>query len=462
MRITSISIAGALERALHPTQLLVLSFGTAILVGAALLATPWASVGDRLGLVDALFTATSATCVTGLVVVDTGRDLSLFGQGVVLALVQLGGLGIMTYSSVFLVMAGGGLSFRGEALIQETLGRKARTTPERLVRSVFVFTLAIEAVGAAVLTAGFSRTMSLGQAAYNGVFHSVSAFCNAGFSLFSTSFVDYRGDWVLNATVMGLIVAGGLGFTVLQDLADAWSDRRAGRAVRLQLHTKVVLGTTAFLVGVGAVGVWAFEARNALAGLPWHEQMAAALFQSVTARTAGFNTLDYATLTNTTLFLSILLMFVGASPGSCGGGIKTSTFAVVAGLFRARVLARRQVSLFRRTVPEGTVARSVSILMASFAFVTLVTFALLATEVGPVPHTAGGGRFLELFFEAVSAFGTVGLSTGTTPTLSTAGRLLLVGVMFVGRVGPLTLAMAIGRKRGAGVFQYAEEDLMVG
>jgi len=462
VRINSVSTAAFLERVLHPTQMLVLSFGIAILGGTLLLMTPWASTGTPLGFVDALFTATSATCVTGLIVVDTGRDLTPFGQTVVLTLIQLGGLGIMTYSSVFLLVVGRGLSFRGEALIEETLGRKTRTSPQRLVRDVFRFTFVIEAAGTVLLSIGFARTMPWPDAVYAGVFHSISAFCNAGFSLFSTSFSDYRGDWLLNLTVMGLIVAGGLGFMVLEDLADAWQDVRRGRKPRLHLHTKVVLVTTGVLVLGGAAGVWAFEARNALAGLPWHEQVLACLFQSVTARTAGFNTLDYATLTNTTLFLSILLMFIGASPGSCGGGIKTSTFAVVFGLFRDRLRARERVSLFRRTVPEETVGRAVAIVMASFTFVTLATFALLATELGSVPHGEAGGTFLEILFETVSAFGTVGLSTGVTPDLTVPGRLLVTFVMFVGRVGPLTLAMAVGRKREPGRFLYAEENLMVG
>ncbi|GAB4276409.1 MAG: TrkH family potassium uptake protein [Deferrisomatales bacterium] len=456
------SLSSRLERSLHPTQVLVLSFGGAALAGTLLLMTPWASVQRPLGFVDALFTATSAVCVTGLVVVDTGSYLSHFGQGVVLALIQLGGLGIMTYSSVFLMVLGRRLSFRGQALIEDTLGRQERASAHRLVRDVFLFTVAIEAAGAVVLTAVFARSRPWADALYHGVFHSVSAFCNAGFSLYATSFVAYRGDWILNGTVIALIVAGGLGFTVLEDLAGAAGSRRAGRPVRLRLHTKVVLTTTGLLIAGGTLGVWVFESRNALAGLGRGETFLACLFQSVTPRTAGFNTLDYSNLTNTTLFFSILLMFIGASPGSCGGGIKTSTFAVVAALFRDRVLARHRVHLFRRTLPEETVARSVAILLASFAFVTLVTFALLASEIGPVPHRQGGGTFLEYFFEVVSAFGTVGLSTGVTASLSTFGKLLITFVMFVGRLGPLTMAMAIGKKPGRGKYQFAEESLMVG
>ena len=451
-----------LERALHPTQVVVLSFAGAILVGACLLATPWACTGERVSFVDALFTSTSACCVTGLVVVDTGTRFSGLGQGVILTLIELGGLGIMTYSTVFLVLMGRRLSFRGHSLVEDTLGRKGTVSTDRLIRDVFLYTFAIEAVGALLLTASFGRRMSLGAAVYNGVFHSISAFCNAGFSTFSTSLMDYRGDWLCNLTVMGLIVVGGIGFTVMEDAREALWRRRAGERMRLQLHTKVVLLITAALIVAGFLGVWAFEARNTLEALPWDQKILACLFQSVTPRTAGFNTLDYGKLSNSTLFFTILLMFVGASPGSTGGGIKTSTFAVVLALSRSRILARSRVSLFRRTLPEDTVSRSVAILMASFVLVTVVTFALLTTEIGDVAYAAGQKRFIEVMFEAVSAFGTVGLSTGITPTLSSAGKLLLVFLMFVGRVGPLTLAIAIGRKAEKGRFQYAEENLMVG
>ncbi len=452
----------ALERTLQPTQILVLSFGGAILVGTVLLQTRWAATGAPLTWLDALFTATSATCVTGLIVVDTGKDLSLFGQWTVLGLIQLGGLGIMTFSSVFLLMLRRRLSFRGQSMVRETLGRKERSSVQRLIRDVFLFTFGIEIVGALLLLVVFLRDHPTQAALFSSVFHSISAFCNAGFSLYATSLTEYRGDWILNLTVMILIVMGGLGFTVLEDLADAWSDRRAGRAAKLSLHSKVVLSFTGGLIVGGAFLIWAFESRNALQGMGVSETLLACLFQSVTSRTAGFNTLDYAMLTNTTLFITILLMFIGAGPGSCGGGIKVSTFALVLALFRDRLLARNRVHLYRRTMPEETVSRSVALLLASFTFVTVVTFLILGTEIGPVPHYQGGGRFLELFFEVVSAFGTVGLSTGATATLSPLGKLLIIASMFVGRLGPLTLALAVGGKATRGRFQYAEENLMVG
>jgi len=461
--ITPVSFWTFLERHVHPTQVLVLSFGVVILIGAGLLMLPWASAGAPLGFVDALFTATSATCVTGLVVVDTGTALNPFGQGVVLALIQLGGLGIMTYSSIFLLLASGRLSFRGLAIVHETLGRRqGQISVGRLVRDVFFYTLGIEVVGAVLLTVVFARTLPLPQAFGQGLFHSVSAFCNAGFALRGTSFMDYRGDALINLTLIALIVLGGLGFIVLEDLADAWRGRRAKRRFQPMLHTKVVLSTTGLLTAVGALTIWLFERKNALVGMPWGETALACLFQSVTARTAGFNTLDYAALTNTTLFFTTLLMFVGASPGSCGGGIKTTTLAVVLALFRDRLLGRQRTRLFRRVLPEAVVVRAVALLIASFAFVTVIALALSVLETGPVPHRDGGNSFLGLFFESISAFGTVGLSTGVTPTLSTPGRLLIAMAMFVGRLGPLTMAVAIRQANGSEEFQYAEESLMVG
>jgi trk system potassium uptake protein TrkH len=455
------SLRALTDRRLRPTQVLVLAFAAAIAAGTALLLTPWAAVGAPLSFVDALFTATSATCVTGLVVVDTGTALTGFGQGVVLALVQLGGLGIMTYSSLILLVLGRKLSFRGESLLVDTLGRKGPVSPRRLVRQVFVFTLAVEAAGALLLTAAFARTRSLAEAIRQGVFHSISAFCNAGFSLFPDSLVGFRADPWVNAVVMALIVLGGLGFVVLVDLTDG--ARRAARREKfhLRLHTKVVLAYSGALVVAAAGLFYLFEARNSLAGLPWGEGLLASLFQAVTPRTAGFNTLDYGALRDVTLFFTILLMFVGASPGSCGGGIKTTSLAVVAALFRNRMRGDPHVTLFRRTVPEEVVSRSISIFVVSFVLASALAFLLLLTEVVPQPHRGEQGVFLDLLFETVSAYGTVGLSTGVTAHLSMWGKAILIGAMFAGRLGPLTLAMAVGRTPRRHI-RYAEEDLIVG
>jgi trk system potassium uptake protein TrkH len=304
--------------------------------------------------------------------------------------------------------------------------------------------------------------MPVGDAIYAAVFHSISAFCNAGFSLFPTSLEAYRGNWLVNLTIAALIVVGGVGFVVVEDLSTAAQDWRAGRGWRLRLHSKVVLVVTGLLVLAGGIGVFTFERHNALAGLPGDEVFLACLFQSVTARTAGFSTVDYSGLTNATLFLSVLLMLIGGSPGSCAGGIKTTTVAVVVSLFRDRLLGRARVRMAHRTVPDRSVAQSVSMLVGTLAFVIFVAFALVAVELGPVPHRTAGGTFLEMLFEVVSAVGTVGLTTGVTPTLSATGKILLVSAMFVGRLGPLTLVAALARARRPAKLEYAEEDLLIG
>jgi trk system potassium uptake protein TrkH len=451
-----------LDRHLRPAQLLVLAFAVVILCGTVLLTLPWASRAAPLTLVDALFTSTSATCVTGLVVVDTGTRLSGFGQGVVLALIQLGGLGIMTYSSLVLLALGGRLSFRGEALVQDTLGARNDISPGNIVRNVFLFTLVAETLGALALSARFVGAAGFWQGLYSGVFHSVSAFCNAGFALRADSFVTERGDWWVNGTLMVLITLGGLGFVVLNDVVEALGRLRRRHRARLRLHSKVVLVWSALLTGGGAAAILLLESNTALAGLPWDERLLASLFQSVTARTAGFNTLDYGALADVSLLVTIVLMFIGASPGSCGGGIKTTSAAVVAALFWNRMCGRTRVTLFRRTVPDAEVTRAITILVAATAVVTIASFLLTLTEVPPHPHRGETAVFLDMAFETVSAFGTVGLSTGITAGLSALGKLLVTALMFAGRLGPLTLAMAVGTTRSAADFSYAEENLMVG
>ncbi|MDF1552363.1 MAG: TrkH family potassium uptake protein [Deferrisomatales bacterium] len=446
---------------MRPAQVLVLAFAAAILAGTALLLTPWAATGAPLSFVDALFTATSATCVTGLVVVDTATDLTGFGQGVVLALVQLGGLGIMTYSSLILVVLGQKLSFRGESLLVDTLGRKGAVSPRQLVRQVFVFTLGVELTGALLLTAAFSRTHPMAESLTLGVFHSISAFCNAGFSLFSDNLMGYRADPWVNGVVMALIVLGGLGFVVSADLTDATRRAAQGEKFRVQLHTKVVLSYSGALVILGGAAFYLFEVHNSLAALPWGERLLVSLFQAITPRTAGFNTLDYGTLRDATLFFTIILMFIGASPGSCGGGIKTTSLAVVVALFRNRMRGNPHVTLFHRTIPEEVVNRAISIFVVSFVLASALAFLLLVAEVVPQAHRGEQAVFLDLLFETVSAYGTVGLSTGMTAHLSGLGKTILVGAMFAGRLGPLTLAMAVGRTPRRHT-RYAEEDIIVG
>lgn len=446
---------------LHPARLMVGSFAGAILAGTLLLSTPWASSsGTPVRPVDALFTATSATCVTGLIVKDTGSDFSLFGQTVILVLLQLGGLGIMTFSVSLALVLGRGLSKRRAVVMQDLLDQESVRDLLGLVRFIAVVTLLIEAAGAVALFACFASRQGLTWAtaprlAHVAVFHSISAFCNAGFSLFRTSFQGWQGDVWVNGVLAVLIVVGGLGFPVLRDLMLLGRRRRlaAGRAPGLRTHTKVVLVTSAALIVVGAVVFYFVDASHTLGGQPPRSQVLASFFQSITARTAGFNTVHIGSVGHAGLLLLMLLMFIGASPGSTGGGVKTTTAAAVWSSAWAALRGRPRAELFRRTVPRDVVRRAVALLTFSVLVLAVAGIALMSVEEQP---------FEDLAFELVSAFGTVGLSTGATPLLTDAGRLIITALMFIGRLGPLTLALLfVGEARHA-AYAYPEERMMIG
>ncbi|NOY52427.1 MAG: hypothetical protein GXP58_02275 [Deltaproteobacteria bacterium] len=453
---------GRIKR-LHPNTLLIGSFALAILVGAVFLHARFSLAGGPVSFLDALFTATSAVCVTGLTVVDTGSRFSTTGQGILLLLIQMGGLGIMTYSTVVILVLGRRLTFKGRELVQGTLSHKTDLSVSTLVKNVFIMTLLFEGVGWALLFFRWRTLFPLKEAFFQALFHSVSAFCNAGFSLFSRSLVDYRGDPWVNGVILVLIIAGGLGFLVLRELQKFTAAKfLQKKRISISTHTRTVLVMTGLLIIAGAAGFLVLEWKNALAGASFGEKGLMALFQSITPRTAGFNTVDYHLLTNGTLLFTIILMFIGASPGSTGGGIKTTSFAVLLAMAHSKWKAREDTVLFRRTVPSETVARAISIILLSLLLILLGTMALMITELGDIPHPASRGLFLEYLFETVSAFGTVGLSTGVTPTLSAAGKIILMILMFVGRVGPITVALAISGERKEELFSYPEENIMVG
>jgi trk system potassium uptake protein TrkH len=446
----------------HPSRTIIFSFLGAIVLGWILLSLPQASRETPLSLVDSLFTATSATCVTGLIVVDTGSRFTPFGQVVILALIQLGGLGIMTFSTLFLLMVGKGLSIKHRLILQESLSQYPLKDMFRLLRYVISFTLVVEVLGALLLYGRFIRLYPPGQAAYHAVFHSISAFCNAGFSLYQTSFVAFQSDLGINLVMTALIILGGLGFFVMADLniMERLTSFKTPR--RLSLHTKTVFAVTGSLLLAGTLLVLLLEWRNTLAGLPIETKLITSFFQAVTARTAGFNTLFTDKLNNATLFLLITLMFIGASPGSTGGGIKTSTFGVLVALMLARLRGRRNVELFHRTVSLAIVSRAISVAALALITVAFITIVLTVTEGGLVNSHLERGRFLELLFETTSAFGTVGLSTGVTSSLTILGKILVSITIFIGRVGPLTLALAIGQKAVRSTYEYPEENVMVG
>lgn len=446
-----------IKRGFTPHQVLILSFLVLISLGTFLLALPISTNGPGLSFIDALFTSTSATCVTGLIVVDTGSRFTPFGRWVILFLIQLGGLGIMTYSTFFILLFTRKLSFRGREIIQQTISSNIYADIGKLLRSILYFTFSIEALGALILFLRFYSQFPFNKSVYFGVFHSISAFCNAGFSPFSRSLIGYRADPVINLVMAILIIIGSLGFMAILDIKRfiLWKEKEKKRM--LTLHTKIVLLSTGILIGGSTVLIFLFEFGQSFHGFSYPVKFLSSFFQAVTPRTAGFNTVNIGNLANPTILLLMVLMFIGASPGSCGGGIKTSTFSVLIALFSARLRGRKRVHLFGRALPQETTARSISILVSSVLVIFLFTLALMAVSGG-----GERGLFPQILFEVLSAFGTVGLSMGLTPYLTILGKLLIVTVMFIGRVGPLTVAMAVGESKEGVRYRYPEENVMVG
>lgn len=443
---------------LSPPHQLIASFAAIIFIGAALLMLPVSTTKGSIHPIDALFTATSAVCVTGLTVLDTGKDFTLFGQMVILGLIQCGGIGIITFSLFFMAILGKALPYYGRKTAEETFSYKGGEDFYAILKAVIIFTFSIEIVGALLLSIRFIPLYSAAKGSYYAVFHSISAFCNAGFSTFSNNLMDFKSDYLVNLVITGMIITGGLGFVVLHELrAGAFS-----RMARISLHSRLVLMVTGVLLIGGMLLFMLLEWNNTLEGLPTQTKVLASWFQSVTPRTAGFNTLDYGMMTDATLFLTILLMFVGASPGSTGGGIKTSTIGVFIALAISRYRGREEVSLFNRAIPKDVVFKAFSVgLISGVLVVTFVIF-ILGTELGATPHSETRGVFVNLLFEAMSAFGTVGLSTGITPKLSYPSKFLLILLMFAGRLGPLTIAIAFTKREVKGQFRHPEENVIIG
>ncbi len=444
---------------LSPAGLMVSSYLIGMALGTLLLKMPWATSSRYISWVDALFTTTSALCVTGLTVVDTGSFFTAAGQVVILFLIQIGGLGIMTFAVFILVSAGWRVSTHQRFCIQESFSPESSSADlRRLVLFILLFTAVAEVAGA-VLLAFCWEGLDLGQRIYFGLFHAVSAFCNAGFGLYPDSLSRYYDHGLLNFTVGGLILLGGLGFPVLFEVT-FWVRER--KRPRFSLHTRLALLSSAILIGVGLVGFWVLERRSCMAGMPLSVQLLVSFFQSVTPRTAGFATVDFARLSNATLMMIVILMFIGASPGSTGGGVKTTSLAVLVGLLWNRVRGIPYNNMMKCTVPEATVGRAVTVFILSINAIVIVLCLLLVTQPEAVPHEQSRGFFLEYLFETVSAFGTVGLSMGKTAQFNAVGKLLLTAMMFSGRVGILTLAYVFSSRESRAVYRYAEETVMIG
>lgn len=435
-----------------PARLFVLGFASIILLGTILLTLPIATnSGNGLSIINAIFTATSATCVTGLVVVDTGTTFTTFGKMVILLLIQVGGLGFMTMTTLIYLILGKKISFQQRQNIREALNYMSLDGVVRLVKNVLYMTLFFEGIGSLLLFLRFLKEMPWQSALFYGVFHSVSNFNNAGFDLFGhyNSLTQYVDDPVVNIVIILLIVFGGLGFFVIAELIHYPKTRR------LTLHSKIVLISSITLILIGTIVIFAIEVFNpkTLGALDWSGKLWGSLFQSVAARTDGANTIAIGELHQVTLFFLIILMFIGASPGSTGGGIKTTTFVTLLGAVWAMSSGRRDVVFFRQRIGQQRVYKALTITIAALVLIVVVTMILTITE---------QQDFLRVLFETTSAFGTVGLSTGITPELSLFGRILISIVMFAGRLGPITVAIAITINHREDRFRYAEGRILIG
>jgi trk system potassium uptake protein TrkH len=437
-----------------PTQVLVLGFISIIIVGGIFLALPIASgTGESIGLLNAIFEATSAVCVTGLVVVDTGKDLSLFGQLVMISLIQIGGLGFMTTATLVFLILGKRITLRERLVIKEALNEYNLQGLVRLARRIILITFAIEGIGALILALKFIPAYGWAKGLYYSIFHAVSAFCNAGFDIIGDykSFTEYANDLTVNFTLMSLIISGGLGFSVLLDI---WRNRCFRK---WSLHTKLVVCTTAGLIILGALFFLIVEYNNptTLGNRNWFGKILGALFQSVTARTAGFYTIDQAGLTDASKFMTSILMFVGASPAGTGGGIKTTTVSVLLLSVFSVIRGRQDTEIFGRQIPNTIVKKALTISVISFAI--FITVSMVLSLVEPYP-------MVDLLYETASALGTAGLAAFNNNTLKPAGKILIILSMFAGRVGPLTITLALAMRlsRDKGNLKYPEEKIMVG
>lgn len=434
-----------------PPQILVTGFAAVILAGAFLLTLPAAvRPGEEINFLTSLFTATSAVCVTGLVVVDTATHWTTFGHVVILLLIQVGGLGFMTMATFFALLLGRKIGLRQRLLIQEALNQTNVAGIVRLAKYVLLFTFLSEFIFAAILTVRWSMDMGWGKGAWFGLFHAVSAFNNAGFDIFGgfRSLTGYVEDVTVNLSITSLIILGGIGFSVIVDLARHLKNPR-----RLSLHSKLTLLVTGILLALGTILIYLLEANNTLKTLSPLGKVLASYFQSVTPRTAGYNTLDMGGLRAATQFLIVILMFIGASPGSTGGGIKTTTFGTLVVAIRSMARGRADAEIFRRRIGKEQIYKAVVIFFLAATLVIIVALLLSVTE---------EADFLTVLFETTSAFGTVGLSMGLTPKLTELGRLLIIMTMFLGRVGPLTVAFALAQGQRKTSLRYPEEKIVVG
>ncbi|MCP5104603.1 MAG: hypothetical protein GY950_14550 [bacterium] len=432
--------------------LIISSFLSTIVIGAFILMLPFSTVGGTIALDDALFTAVSAVTVTGLSVKDTANFFTPFGQTVILVLLQIGGLGFMTFSTFAILMIGKGFSLMDKSIIESDFTTGTYKNLKDLLKEIVLMTFVLEFLGAVLLYFQFTELTGAFRV-FASIFHSISAFCNAGFSVFSLSFVEYTSHAGINFTLMALIICGGIGFLVLNDIRMLIRRKIKGFS-RFTLHSKLVIITSGFLIVLGFLVIFIEELINQNNTLPLGAKALSALFQSVSARTAGFNSINLNTLSFASIFIMLILMFIGAAPGSTGGGVKTTSAGMVFAYLRSQLAGKKKVDVFYRNIPAQTIERAFIVIIFSFLLVSAIILLLMTFE--------SRFKMSELVFEAISAFGTVGLSLGITPELSLPSKLVIMVTMFIGRIGPLTLLIALSKREPKAVFNYPEENIMIG
>ncbi|MBF0274670.1 MAG: hypothetical protein HQK84_05510 [Nitrospinae bacterium] len=445
----------------EPTRLLIVAFASAILLGTFLLSLPFSTNAGSISFLDALFTATSATCVTGLMVVDAGTTFTLFGQSVIIVLMQVGGLGIMTFSTIIIFMLGKQISFKEKWMVQDSFSSAHGSNVFHLVRNVFILSCAVELIGLILLFIAFYEDMEVGEAFFYAFFHTVSGFCNAGITLFPDSLKSYKDNYFINFIFIALIIIGSLGFLVIAEMGSRLFRKGNQERIVWTFHTRVIILFSFVLLTVGTVLFMLMEQEHTLEGENFFNQLLIAFFQTVT-KTAGFVTVDFSDMAESSTFMFLLFMFIGAAPGSVGGGIKITTFAVLFALTVAKFKNEEKVTLMKRTIESVTVGKTITIVIISSVIIGIFFMLLLISEAHALNDIDSQAMFVKLLFESVSAFGTVGLSMGITETLSNHGKCLIIILMFIGRLGPLTLAIAISRRERKERFVYSEEKLMVG
>jgi len=446
------------KRTYAPLMLPIIFFGVLIIIGAILLFSAEIDSQKPLSWTDAIFTATSAACVTGLVTVDTGTYFSHFGQIIILSLIQIGGLGIMTFASLAFYLWRKQISITDRIAVGQYLRHDPSFHLGNFLVQIVLWTFSIEVAGAFFLHNKSPEHFY----PFSAIFHSISAFCNAGFSLFSNNLIDWQGDWIVNLIFFTLIFFGGIGFSVILELQNYLKGLLKPTKHQLSWHSKTILKTSLLLVVLGWVGIYLAEFVGYHRPLVFHDTILISFFQSITCRTAGFNTIDIGGMTNVSLVLMLSLMFIGGAPGSCAGGIKVTTFRVLISVIISELRGRKQASIDKFGISEETIKKVLLLVVFYVGIVFIASLMLDVTEGGDLPHDQVRGQFLEITFEVMSAISTVGLSTGLTTSLSIAGKWILITLMFIGRLGPLLFIAVLQSWQKKQFYSLPEENMMIG